>query len=199
MNATKPRRDNLWDYVDHRIEVEGYYETSNVLNTNGRPNKTVLIQEGMAFVDGKEIPIGHAWVQSASNIVNLKPLRGQKIRFTAVVNQYTKSLQVPNESGMMSELRCGLIRPEDAEIVGGYGDEKGGDYNAIPTPTPRYEIPEVKPEVDLFAILGDVKDFSSKVPKAAMSEVLPHLAELVSLAEKAGGAEKLMRLLQFVV
>lgn len=229
-------RNQLEPYEDTRIEVEGYYDASKaVYDQKKRRNiQTVLFQDAIAYVDGKEIAMGHAWIQAANSIVNLKCHRDDKVRFTARVNRYMKNLDVPNADGLMQEWRFGLADPEGVEVtekakpktvsgvlkgfdelaeqMTGVWKETNGHghvpHIAKPVPIPPVVIvppqpvvtaPPPPPQVDVLALLGELKPLADQIGKKHVEAVLPHLEALVAIAEKAGGADKLTTMLKFLV
>jgi hypothetical protein len=91
------RRDHLADYVDQRITVTGLFDKFGLQVAGVRQWRTALLQDLYAEVEGKQIDIGHIWVQNAEAMKNLGLAYGDRLRCNCRVGAYKKRLNTPNK------------------------------------------------------------------------------------------------------
>ena len=65
------KHDLLSDYQDKRIQITGVFDRFSFVTKDYREIKTALLQDVYAHIDGKDVDIGHVWLQNADP---LKPL-----------------------------------------------------------------------------------------------------------------------------
>jgi hypothetical protein len=111
------RRDHLADYVDQRITVTGLFDKFSLQVAGVRQWRTALLQDVYAEVEGKQIDIGHIWVQNAEAMKNLGLAYGDRLRCNCRVGVYKKRLNTPNKDGLMVVERYNLSWPTEIEVI----------------------------------------------------------------------------------
>ena len=115
------RRDMLAQFVDERVTIEGAFDRmSQAYSKQSRelPIWTALLQDVFLHSEGKEIDLGHAWIQHAGDIKATSPNHGERIRCCCRVTSYRKTLDIPNPDGFRMEIKYGLSFPKDIVILG---------------------------------------------------------------------------------
>lgn len=71
--------------IDQRIEITGIFDR---YGDDGRGNRTALLQEVYAHVEGRTIDLDHKWLQNVESFVGLEPSKGDRIKCTTRVRDY---------------------------------------------------------------------------------------------------------------
>jgi hypothetical protein len=111
------RHDILAEYEDERIKITGVFDRFSVITQQYREIKTALLQDVYAHVDGKDLDIGHVWVQNANPLKSFSLAFGDRIRCNCRVKTYKKRLMVPNKQGLMVENKVSLTWPTEIEVI----------------------------------------------------------------------------------
>jgi hypothetical protein len=164
------QRVALADYQDQRIEITGIFDKFSLLSLEYRDVKTALLQDVYAVLDGKEIDIGHIWLQGAEPLKNLDLVFGDRVKCSCRVKQYKKRLDVPNEVGLMQEIKYSLCFPTDVSVIS------------------RVDRPK---KIDLIRALPNEESDQEK-PISPTQLIL----EVNRVAKLAGGMDQLQQLLE---
>jgi hypothetical protein len=190
-------RKALAPYEGQRVRVVGYYSVAGV----GHPAhiKRACVEDCLVTTpDGKQFHIGHTWVQRANAIVNQKPLKGAKLRFSAVVSSYDHRLTVPNLVGVMKETAWGLTHPEDVEVSG--TDELDFCATAVKSsPQSGQQLPTPQPVPDVVRVVQSLKELTTKIEPAVLRTAVEHLSEITDTVATCGGPDPTLRLLAVVL
>jgi hypothetical protein len=162
------RRDVLADYRDQRLTITGMYDKCDLQVTATRQWRVALLQDVYAEIEGKQIDLGHIWVQHAEPLRSLDLKYGDRIRCNCRVTAYKKRLRVPNADGVMVVEQFSLSFPTEIEVLS-RGTSKG------------------PPEVSVTADEPEVKAVNVNSP-------VNLILELKQLAERAGGWNALRQL-----
>lgn len=111
------KHDLLSDYQDKRIQITGVFDRFSFVSKDYREIKTALLQDVYAHIDGKDVDIGHVWLQNADPLKPLGLTFGDRIRCNCRVKTYKKRLPVPNRDGLMVENKISLCWPTEVEVV----------------------------------------------------------------------------------
>ena len=111
------RRHALLGHVDQRIEISGMFERFSFVTYNLRDIRTALLQDVYAHVDGKNLDIGHIWLQHADPLKHCNLTYGDRIHCECRVTEYKKRLRVPNSDGLLSVTSVSLSWPTDVEVL----------------------------------------------------------------------------------
>jgi hypothetical protein len=170
----------LADYVDQRIVITGIFDKFGYNSVGIREWKVALLQDVYAEGEGKQIDIGHAWVQHAEELKKLDLGPGDRVKCNCRVKPYQKRLRVPNKDGLMIETRYSLCFPTDVEVLG---------RAAIPcraNPVVLPPLPEVAPEPALLPAPQPVPPRSRNPASLVLT--------IKGLAAEAGGWDNLLEL-----
>lgn len=107
-------REALADFVGERITVTGMIDEFRLMFVGNWSAVGVLLQDVCVEHDGKEIPIGHAWVKHAKPLKNAGLVNGDRIRCSCRVGTYTKFVPGANRSKTTFDLSC----PSEVEVIG---------------------------------------------------------------------------------
>lgn len=132
------KRDVLADYRDERLTITGMYDKSDLQMTATRQWRVALLQDVYAEVEGKQIDLGHIWVQHAEPLRSLELKYGDRIKCNCRVTAYKKKLRVPNADGVMVVEQFSLSFPTEIEVLG------RGTSKVPPEATVAVDEPEVK-------------------------------------------------------
>ncbi len=190
-------RHELSFYEGKKVEAVGYYQFSDV--NAGTQNRYSCIQDiEVTTHDKRKMHFSYFYVQRSGEIQAAKPLKGDRIRFTAVVNRYKKRDRDTDEEVESWGLRC----PEGVEVLGSpESDHKPvmaiyqPPTRAAPILTP--VVPE-KPKASPVAIMKAVKALTGQVDSEALVKCVPHLSAIRSAVEIAGGEQDFLELLELV-
>jgi hypothetical protein len=108
----------LADYVDQRLFINGMFDKFSYNCVGIREWKVALLQDVYAEIEGKQLDLGHAWVQHAEPLKKIDLGPGDWVRCNCRVTPYTKRLRVPNRDGLMIEPRYSLCYPTNVEVLG---------------------------------------------------------------------------------
>lgn len=111
------KHELLTDYQDKRISITGVFDTFSFVSKDYREIKTAVLQDVYAHIDGKDVDIGHVWLQNTDPLKSLGLTFGDRIRCNCRVKTYKKRLTVPNRDGLMVENRISLCWPSEVEVV----------------------------------------------------------------------------------
>ncbi len=181
-------RGFLSPYLDHRIECTAIYDTTSA----GCPphNKNVLVQDcDCNLPNGSTIYASHFWIQKANEIVNEKPNKGDKIRFTAIINKYRKRVADDANGNPQYVDAYGLSNPADVEVL---------DYPVYRSPLlPGPVSPviatasakAVEPPANPAKLFKAVKELVATCGAPQLLACLPHLQAIADAVKQAGGTE----------
>lgn len=168
------KRDALADYLDDRITVTGMLDKFDLQIVGIKQWKTALLQDVYAEVEGKQIDLGHVWVQHAETLKSHGLAYGDRIKCNCRVTKYQKRLRTPNEDGLMVVTKYNLTWPNEVEVISRAPRPAVAPVAAPPAEAPRDEPAEAPgPESNPVGLILDVK----------------------RLADRAGGWEALRQLI----
>lgn len=179
----------LKSHVDKRLTISGAFDKLGP--APGKSYRVALVQDVTAMIEGKEIDLGHTWIQQADTFIgfNLEP--SDRFTCSCRVLPYPKS-------------------GPGGKTVTGYGFGYPTKIEKIGRPV-AFKIPNGKPAPKGFlheeAFMGFDEPDAVKVeppPAPPRQEVAPEpqadvvavIREVRQLAKRVGGMEKLMELLQ---
>ncbi len=181
-------RNVLEPYAGQRVAVKGYYSTSRTLYL---AYKTVSCVEDCEVTtpDGRTHFFHHLWVQRANSIANLRPLRGSRLTFSAVVTSYTRTGPRRNAE----EIAWSVTHPEDVEVTATVETDLCTPLPlARPSPAPAPASPPA-----FVSVLRSIRELTGRVDPEAMRQVLPHLADVAAVVKECGGPDTFLDLLEF--
>jgi hypothetical protein len=167
-------REQLKEYLGRQVICTGVFEGSNTfdIHDNGsafpRKNRVAIIIDLKIEAEHNkdEIYYGHAHVQWANDIIDLKPKKGDKVIFTAEVIQYMRK----DIEGNKTIPAIGLSNPRDTEITE-FAPFPNTDIQPVSAPV---IISLDKEEDDGITYKSDGSLNKSSVIEAAMRHLGPH-------------------------
>jgi hypothetical protein len=111
------KHELLSEYQDKRIQITGVFDRYSFVLKDYREIKTALLQDVYAHIDGKDVDLGHVWLQNADPLKPLGLNFGDRIQCKCRVRTYKKRLPVPNRDGLMVENKISLCWPTEVEVV----------------------------------------------------------------------------------
>lgn len=111
------KRDALADYRDERVTITGMFDKFSLQMNSTRQWRVALLQDVYAEVEGKQIDLGHVWVQHAEPLRSLDLNYGDRVKCNCRVTPYKKRLSVPNSEGMIVVENFSLSYPTQIEVV----------------------------------------------------------------------------------
>lgn len=111
------KRAALADYLDERVDITGMFDRFSLQVTGIKQWRTALLQDVYAEVEGKQIDLGHVWVQHADPLKQHDLAYGDRIKCNCRVTAYKKHLRVPNEDGLMVVEKYSLSWPTEVEVI----------------------------------------------------------------------------------
>jgi hypothetical protein len=111
------QRAEILDYlVDKRVSISGRFDRFSTIFGAMRDKKTALMQDCYAHVEGKDIDLGHIWLQNVEPLLDFDLDRGDRLIMTTRVTEYKKSFLDPDGGGYKTEIQPSFCWPEDIEI-----------------------------------------------------------------------------------
>jgi len=207
-------RENLSPYEGLRLKCRGIYEGQGTGGVYGRPpiRTALFIEIKLELPDGGELCIEHAWVQNAGPILDEKPVRGEEIEFTAIVNKYwkrepgceawglTSAADVVTERNRVSNYRPAFLPPPPVKT-------KAEVENTV-RETPAKVEPEgpsrepVTPKEAIKAIKGILDGFSDNgggIQVATLQWVIENHHNIHYTVGLVGGIEEFMDLAEMLL
>jgi hypothetical protein len=111
------KRAALADYVDELVIVTGMFDKFSLHVNAIKQWRIALLQDVYVEVDGKQIDLGHMWVQHAEPLKQHGLGYGDRIRCTCRVTTYKKRLRGRNEDGLLVLQQYSLSWPTEVEII----------------------------------------------------------------------------------
>jgi hypothetical protein len=111
------KRAALADYLEERVSVTGMFEKYSLQFFENRQWRVALLQDVYVEIDGKQIDLGHMWLQHAEPLRQHDLRYGDRIRCSCRVTSYRKRLRVPNKDGLMVVQNYSLSWPTEVEIL----------------------------------------------------------------------------------
>jgi hypothetical protein len=184
------RRELLADYVDKRITIAGMYDKLDSFDTGVRRWKTALLQDVFAEVEGKEIDLGHLWVQHAEPLRDANLKYGDRVKMNCRVGKYQKRLRTPDgKTGLMMVTAYNVSWPTEVEILCRVNKEEQVPSKSF-TPVLTENGTLEKTDIKFVPPKPSSDDVVSELP-TAVSLIL----EVKKLAERAGGWDALQQII----
>lgn len=140
-DTAKTDRPKLTPYKDRRIHVSGLVDA----NDNWHDWKTHRNYRTMCLVDVEvdgALVADHVWLHRVDDVFDqVKPRKGDRIRVSALVKEYTKVLPEADENGRRTIKSYFLDHPEDVTLP----DRRRFVHDRPPEPEPQPKS-EPKPE-----------------------------------------------------
>ena len=178
------RHQLLAEYQDERITITGVFERFSFITKQYRDIKTALLQDVYAHIDGKDLDLGHVWLQHADPLKEFDLTFGDRIQCNCRVMAYKKRLMTPNKQGLMFENRLSLCWPTEAKVIS------------------RLQLPEVQPILIPNVVTAQITSPKpmpmEPTAKDAMESFNPAkmIMEVRRLAKLAGGIDSLQQLVE---
>lgn len=177
------RYDILAEHQDERVKITGVFERFGFITQHYREIKTALLQDVYAHIDGKDLDIGHAWLQNADQLKSLGLNFGDRIQCNCRVKTYKKRLLVPNRQGLMVENKLSLCWPTEVELI-----------SRLQPPPLQNDLSPVKPTEQ---IILPPPQLPSQEAKEQMTPAKV-IAEVRRVAKLSGGWDALQELVQAI-
>lgn len=181
------RYDLLADYKDQRIKISGVFDRKHSVVHNYRENKTVLLQDVYAHIDGKDLDIGHAWLQNAESLTEFGLVPGDRIQCNCRVKPYKKRLMVPNHQGLMMENRISLCWPTDVVVI---SRQQSIEIKSVPKPNLVDSVQKIPPQ----PIVEEIPLSETTVPPNPAKVI----REIRRLAQQIGGFDSLQEFIDAI-
>jgi hypothetical protein len=181
------KREALADYLDKRIEITGVFDKFSYQTSGVRQWRSALLQDVYALVDGKELDIGHVWLQNAEPLKNFNFTLGDRIRCNCRVTKYKKHLRVPNKEGLMVVNSFNLSWPTEIEVISRVS--KSGD-------DPGFLADGVIPATNPIPASHGVGTDSQTLEQAGSINPVAMVLEVQRLAQRVGGWDALHQLVE---
>lgn len=183
-------RSELDHYEGMRVSCTGYYNISRTFPGNivAAAVEDIEVEVGC----NEKIYIDHCWIQKAKNIVNEKPIKRSRIKFTAVVYKYEKS-NPDEEAGKVTA--WGLTLPEDIEVDEQYHGTLR-PYKHVPSSL-QYGLEPV-PKTSTAEVVRIIKDMSNQFGTDNLKKVVPEIASISEAIAKCGGSNEFLSLLEIL-
>jgi hypothetical protein len=166
----------LANYLDQRITITGMFDKYTFNYTGIRQWRVALLQDVYAEVEGKQIDLGHIWVQHAESLKGHDLGYGDRIKCNCRVSDYKKRLRTPNEVGLMVVTKYNLSWPTEIEVI-----SRATRPEAVAGPSPVQPLNSPGPGCD---------------PQRSTTDPVSLVLEVKRLAEKACGWESLHQLVE---
>lgn len=111
------KHELLADYLDERITITGMFEKYSLFLKGHVQYPLAFLQDVYAEVEGKQLDLGHVWVQHAGPLKGFNLRHGDRIKCECRVSKYTKRLKSRNEEGRLEVVLFNLAWPTNIEIV----------------------------------------------------------------------------------
>ncbi len=111
------KRRQLEPYLDQRVNLSAMFEKFNNLYRPTHTIRCVLVQDGVVEVEGKELDIGHLWIQHAHALEALELVAGDRIKCNCRVGTYQKRHKTVTKEGVMVTTEYNLHSPTDCEAT----------------------------------------------------------------------------------
>jgi hypothetical protein len=155
------KHEILADYEDERLKITGVFDKFSFVTMNYREIKTALLQDVYAHVDGKDVDLGHVWLQNADPLKSLDLGFGDRIQCNCRVKLYKKRLFVPNKQGLMVENKFSLAWPTDVEVISRSKSPTDNKSEPPVMPLPQIVLPQpVVPSTDVPQQMSPAKAVS---------------------------------------
>jgi len=185
-------RENLSPYEGLRLKCRGIYEGQGTGGVYGRPpiRTALFIEIKLELPDGGELCIEHAWVQNAGPILDEKPVRGEEIEFTAIVNKYwkrepgceawglTSAADVVTERNRVSNYRPAFLPPPPVKL----------------TPIPMEPVNRPEARASTAEIVKAVRGILSRLEIESITTILDEHESVLAAVKLAGGRESFLDL-----
>lgn len=166
---------------DERIKITGVFDKFSFIMQQFREIRTALLQDVYAHVDGKDLDIGHVWLQNADQLKALNLAFGDRIRCNCRVKTYKKRLMVPNKQGLMVENKLSLAWPMEVEVIS------------------RLQSPQTEANEHPKVLVAPSKPSVPPLPPTEVADSISPakmIVEVRRLAKMAGGMESLQQLIE---
>lgn len=150
------KRAVLADHVEDRVTVTGMFDKFSLCVNGLRQWRTALLQDVFVLIEGKDIDLGHMWVQHADPLKNLDLVYGDRLQCNCRVTAYKKRLRVPNKDGLMVIESYSLAWPTDIEII----NRALRQDDPLAPPPAAQPVPGQPPATSQMSLLRELKDFA---------------------------------------
>jgi hypothetical protein len=152
------KRAILADHVEDRVTVTGMFDKFSLYVSGLRQWRTALLQDVFVLIEGKDIDLGHMWVQHADPLKKPDLVYGDRVRCNCRVTAYKKRLRVPNKDGLMVIESYSLAWPTDIEII---NRALRPDDPVVP-PAAAQPTTDRPPATSQMSLLRELKDFATR-------------------------------------
>lgn len=121
----------LSQFIDQRVVIQGVIDKKTDRFLNQREVRIVLLQDVFLLYEGKDIDLGHAWVQEANELDRYP--NGQRIQCSCRVKQYKKYTDGLNTGGSKYIWRYSLAYPTNIVACGGIDEMPQDDEGDFPS------------------------------------------------------------------
>jgi len=122
-------------YQDQSIKITGIFQHYSIVAKQFRDINTALLQDVYAHIDGKDLDVGHVWLQNVDRMKTLGLSLGDRIQCSCRVTTYKKRLMTPNKDGLMIENGISLGWPSEVVVI-----NRIDSANILPIPIPSMKL-----------------------------------------------------------